>query len=175
MNFTITLNGEGPDLANALRVLKGVMDGQSVLSGEVSATIAAAQPQQQEAPIYQQQAVTPDYQQQQYNPQQTQSFPQLQPQSIQQQAPIQQQNQQYQPQQAQYDQQPPINGGGVPLSTATYDMAQLSVAATQLMDAGRQQDLIQLLQSFGVAALTMLPKDMYGAFATQLRAMGAKI
>lgn len=67
----------------------------------------------------------------------------------------------------------PVNT--VPTTTQTYTMDQLAVAATQLMDAGRQNELIGLLQSFGVQALTMLPKEQYGAFATQLRAMGAKI
>lgn len=58
---------------------------------------------------------------------------------------------------------------------ASYTMEQLAVAATQLMDAGKRNDLIGLLQSFGVQALTALPKEQYGAFATQLRAMGARI
>lgn len=64
----------------------------------------------------------------------------------------------------------------VPVAAApSYDMNQLAVAATQLMDAGRQPELINLLASFGVQALTQLPKEQYGNFATQLRAMGAKI
>ncbi|MPN41310.1 hypothetical protein SDC9_188853 [bioreactor metagenome] len=54
-------------------------------------------------------------------------------------------------------------------------MEQLAVAATQLVDAGRRQELVNLLTSFGVQALTTLPKEQYGNFATQLRAMGAKI
>ncbi|ELK38798.1 hypothetical protein D478_27826 [Brevibacillus agri BAB-2500] len=54
-------------------------------------------------------------------------------------------------------------------------MDQLAVAATQLVDAGRQAEVVQLLASFGVQALTALPKEHYGAFATQLRAMGAKL
>lgn len=63
----------------------------------------------------------------------------------------------------------------VPVTAATYSMEQLAVAATQLVDAGRRQELIGLLGSFGVQALTTLPKEQYGAFATQLRAMGAKL
>jgi hypothetical protein len=54
-------------------------------------------------------------------------------------------------------------------------MEQLAVAATQLNDAGRRVELINLLSSFGVQALTALPKEQYGNFATQLRALGAKI
>jgi len=63
----------------------------------------------------------------------------------------------------------------VPTVTNDYTMEQLAVAATQIMDAGRTQELRQLLASFGVPALTALPKEQYGAFATQLRALGAKI
>lgn len=64
---------------------------------------------------------------------------------------------------------------GVPVSAPTYTREQLAVAATQLIDAGRRNDVVGLLSSFGVQALTALPKDQYGAFATQLRAMGAKL
>jgi hypothetical protein len=63
----------------------------------------------------------------------------------------------------------------VPTTEQAYTMDQLAVAATQLMDAGRQPELVQLLNNFGVQALTALPKEQYGAFATQLRGMGAKI
>ena len=63
----------------------------------------------------------------------------------------------------------------VPTTAPTYNMDQLSVAATQLVDAGRRTELVALLSSFGVQALTALPKEQYGAFATSLRAMGAKI
>lgn len=63
----------------------------------------------------------------------------------------------------------------VPTAAQTYTMEQLAVAATQLVDAGRRMELVQLLGSFGVQALTALPKEQYGAFATQLRALGAKI
>lgn len=65
--------------------------------------------------------------------------------------------------------------GAIPTTAQTYSMEQLAVAATQLVDAGRRMDLVNLLNSFGVQALTALPKEQYGAFATQLRAMGAKI
>jgi hypothetical protein len=63
----------------------------------------------------------------------------------------------------------------VPTSTQTYTMEQLAVAATQLVDSGRRTELVNLLQTFGVQALTALPKEQYGAFATQLRTLGAKI
>ncbi len=72
-------------------------------------------------------------------------------------------------------QQNPANVQPVPTAVQEYTMDQLAVAATQLVDAGRRTELVNLLTSFGVQALTMLPKEQYGAFATQLRAMGAKI
>lgn len=63
----------------------------------------------------------------------------------------------------------------VATAVATYTMEQLAVAATQLVDTGRRTELVSLLGQFGVPALTALPKDQYGAFATALRQMGAKI
>ena len=63
----------------------------------------------------------------------------------------------------------------VPVTPQSYTLDQLAQAATQLMDAGRRNELISLLSSYSVQALTALPKEQYGAFATQLRAMGARI
>ena len=63
----------------------------------------------------------------------------------------------------------------VPTTAPTYTMEQLAVAATQLVDAGRRTELVGLLGQFNVQALTELPKEQYGAFATKLREMGAKI
>lgn len=71
--------------------------------------------------------------------------------------------------------QAPIMGAAIPVAAPTFSMEQLAVAATQLVDAGRRQELVNLLAQFGVQALTTLPKEQYGNFATQLRAMGAKI
>ena len=57
----------------------------------------------------------------------------------------------------------------------TYTLEQISNAAAPLMDAGRIQDLFNLLQKFGVQAVTQLKPELYGQFATELRALGAKI
>lgn len=71
----------------------------------------------------------------------------------------------------------PIN----PIQTApvaqpqTYTIEQIQTACAPLMDAGKQQELIGLLAQFGVQALPQLPKEQYGAFATALRGLGAKI
>jgi hypothetical protein len=55
----------------------------------------------------------------------------------------------------------------------TYD--DLARAASSLMDAGKQQQLIGLLGQFQIQRLDLLPKEQYGAFATALRQMGARI
>lgn len=63
----------------------------------------------------------------------------------------------------------------VPTSAVTYSIDDLASAASTLMDAGRQNDLIALLGQFGVESLPALGHEQYGAFATALRGMGAKI
>lgn len=63
----------------------------------------------------------------------------------------------------------------VPTSTTTYTVDQLAVAATTLVDSGKLAELQQLLSRFNVQALTQLPQDKYGEFATELRGLGGKI
>lgn len=63
----------------------------------------------------------------------------------------------------------------VPTSAPAYTFDDLAHAAAPLMDAGKTPDLLALLRSFNVQALTQLPKEQYGAFATALRGLGAKI
>ena len=63
----------------------------------------------------------------------------------------------------------------VPASAPSYTPDDLARAAMTLMDSGRQQELIGLLQNFGVSSLPDLRPDQYGAFATALRGMGAQI
>lgn len=63
----------------------------------------------------------------------------------------------------------------VPTTATTYTMDQLAVAATQLSDAGKRDELLQILASFGVQALTQLPQEQYPAFAAKLRELGAQI
>lgn len=76
---------------------------------------------------------------------------------------------------------PPVAAVPAPVPQAaaptglTYTLEQISNAAAPLMDAGRIQDLFNLLQKFGVQAVTQLKPDLYGQFATELRALGAKI
>lgn len=63
----------------------------------------------------------------------------------------------------------------VPTTVQTYTQEQLALAATALVDAGRLGELQALLAAFNIQALTQLPQEQYGNFATQLRALGAKI
>lgn len=63
----------------------------------------------------------------------------------------------------------------VPTAAPGYTYEQLARAAAQLMDAGKQNELIALIQKFGVSALNALPKEQYGPYAMALIQMGAKI
>ena len=56
-----------------------------------------------------------------------------------------------------------------------YTIDQIMKAGATLMDAGRVDDLMNLLHNFGVAAVTELKPEQTGAFATALRGLGAKI
>lgn len=153
-NITITINA--PELVQALTAFVNAVDGGK-------AGTAPQTPQQQAAPaVYQQQVP------------QTNPAAQMPAQQYGTQAPA------YAPpgQQSVYVQQIPLPAtppSGVPTAAQTYTMEQLSVAGTQLVDAGRMMELQQLLAGFGVNSMMQLPKEQYGAFATQLRAMGAKI
>ena len=48
-------------------------------------------------------------------------------------------------------------------------------AAAQLMDAGRMADLQALLPKYNVVSVNMLAPEQLGAFATDLRELGAKL
>lgn len=73
---------------------------------------------------------------------------------------------------------------GVPTQTAAnapvaqppqYTVDQIMAAGATLMDAGRVNDLMNLLHSFGVQAVMDLKPEQRGAFAAALRDLGAKI
>lgn len=63
----------------------------------------------------------------------------------------------------------------VPTSAPTFTMEQISRAGTMLIDMGKMNDLMALLARYGVAAITQLKPESYGAVATELRALGAQI
>lgn len=56
-----------------------------------------------------------------------------------------------------------------------YTVEQIMAAGATLMDAGKANDLINLLHSFGVQAVMELKPEQLGAFATAMRDLGAKI
>lgn len=64
----------------------------------------------------------------------------------------------------------------VPVTGApTYTLDQISRAGASLVDAGKMQQLLELLGRYGVQAVTQLQPEQYGAFATELRGLGAQI
>jgi len=67
---------------------------------------------------------------------------------------------------------PPV----VPTAPARqYTMSELGVAGADLAQSGKRSELIELLRTFGVQALTQLAPEKYPEFAQGLRALGAKI
>ena len=63
----------------------------------------------------------------------------------------------------------------VPVTAPTYTVDQIARAGASLVDAGKMEQLLALLARYGVAAVTQLKPDQFGAFATELRALGAQI
>ena len=64
----------------------------------------------------------------------------------------------------------------VPVTQApTYNRDQIMTAGAALIDAGKINELMKLLNTFGVQAVTQLKQDQLGAFATELRKLGAQI
>ena len=76
--------------------------------------------------------------------------------------------------------QPP-QGAAVPAAVPTtampqeYTIEQLQVAAAGLSQMGRMPQVMGILQQFGIQAMTELPPERYGDFATALREAGAQI
>lgn len=64
----------------------------------------------------------------------------------------------------------------VPLAAPPqYTVDQIMAAGATLMDAGKVNELMNLLHSFGVQAVMDLKPEQLGAFATAMRELGAKI
>ncbi|MBN6205567.1 hypothetical protein JYK21_03805 [Ralstonia pickettii] len=153
MEFTLKI--EAPGLEGAIHALAQALSNQNIAGNPEGRQAAVTEVQSsQQAPVQQAQPTQQPVQQQE---------------PYQQQAPVQQnQSQQAPPVQ---QQQP----SAVPTNSPTYTMDQLARAASQLMDAGKQAELVQLLGQFGVQALTALPQEQFGAFATKLRELGANL
>lgn len=106
--------------------------------------------------------------QQPVQPQPTPQVPVQQPQPAPQ-VPVQQ------PQPVPPTQPQPTSQAPVTTSTPQYTLEDLARAAVPLQDAGRGQDLMALLQKYNVMSMTQLDPSVFGAFATDLRALGAQI
>lgn len=63
----------------------------------------------------------------------------------------------------------------VPTAPPQYTCDMIAKAGATLVEAGKMNDLLALLARFGVEAVTSLDPAQYGAFATELRALGASI
>ena len=71
---------------------------------------------------------------------------------------------------------PNVAPPSVPIASAPqYTVEQIMKAGAALMDAGKINELRNLISSFGVDAVTNLKQEQLGAFATELRKLGAKI
>ncbi|MBQ8693446.1 MAG: hypothetical protein IJ520_09915 [Synergistaceae bacterium] len=70
----------------------------------------------------------------------------------------------------------PAPVSSVPLASAPqFTVDQIMNAGAALMDAGKIEDLMNLLHSFGVQAVMELKPEQLGAFATEMRKLGAAI
>ena len=155
----IKVKVEAPELAAALNSLAAAMGGAKAQTCFPINSLASTQPtstapSSENAPAH--------------TPQQPSYAPPIQP-------PMQTQMQapaapvQMQP-------QPPAPVNGVPLAPPPqYAVDQIMAAGATLMDAGRVNDLMNLLHSFGVQAVMDLKPEQLGAFATALRDLGEKI
>lgn len=75
----------------------------------------------------------------------------------------------------------PQQSGTAPAAVPTtampqeYTIEQLQVAAAGLSSMGKMPQVMGILQQFGIQAMTELPRERYGEFATALREAGAQI
>lgn len=63
----------------------------------------------------------------------------------------------------------------VTTSAPTYTIDAIAKAGTSLVDAGKMDALLALLAKYNIQAVTQLDPTQYGAFATELRGLGAQI
>ena len=56
-----------------------------------------------------------------------------------------------------------------------YTLEEIQVAMQPLIDAGKIDRIITLLQRYGVSSLPEITKDQYGELITDLRALGARL
>lgn len=63
----------------------------------------------------------------------------------------------------------------VPAAAPTYTLDELARAGAALAQAGKMQEAMSLLAKYGVQTVNQLKPEQYGAFATELRTLGAQI
>ena len=71
--------------------------------------------------------------------------------------------------------QPAPEASAIPTAAPQYTLEMISAAGSALIDAGKMEQLLALLKKYGVDNLTALKPEQYGAMATDLRALGARI
>lgn len=69
----------------------------------------------------------------------------------------------------------PPQAVALPTAEKTYSLEELSLACTQLMDAGRVNEIHELFAMFGIQHLTALQPQSYGVFAQHLRNKGVNL
>lgn len=163
MNNTITIKIEAPEIVQAITALAEAISGKPVTNTQsVQATTAT----NVQAPV----ATVPTVQVSQPPVQNSYTVPTTPPVAA---VPTVQVNQ---PPVATVPPQQPVSSPYVaptaPTSTPAYTIEQLQTAIAPLLDAGKVQQIQQLVQSFGVATLMDIPKERYGEFANGLRSLG---
>lgn len=63
----------------------------------------------------------------------------------------------------------------VPTAAPTYTLDALARAGAALAQAGKMNEAMAVLAKYGVQTVNQLKPEQYGAFATELRALGAQI
>lgn len=63
----------------------------------------------------------------------------------------------------------------VPTAAPTYTLDALARAGAALAQAGKMNEALAVLAKYGVQSVNQLKPEQYGAFAAELRALGAQI
>lgn len=72
--------------------------------------------------------------------------------------------------------QHPAPAAAVPTAAPKqYTLPEIQAACGPLIDAGKMNELAEVIKSFGVASLMELPADQYGNLVIKLRALGARL
>lgn len=69
----------------------------------------------------------------------------------------------------------PVPASAPAVPEKAYNLNELSVAASSLIEQGKMQELMEIIRSYGVISLNVLPAEHYADFAAKIRKLGAKI